>query len=152
MASSWAPLPGQADLSQAAERLLAYHIDSVCALDLLLLLDETGDRDWSSSELCTALRCPEGWAGGELRRLRRLGMAVELAGGRHRYQQERQYGDAVNGIAGACCRDRGAIVRRIFRPASTPGRGRLPNASCRRKVADGATGSSARLHTRKNAA
>ena len=109
-----------ADLSRAAERLIMRHIDSVGALDLLLLLHGTRDRDWSRAELCDELRCPERWAAGQLRALERLGLAIEAGDGRYRYQRGRQDGPAVDGIARMCRHDRARVIRMIFqRPPST---------------------------------
>lgn len=101
--------------SHAADRFLGRHVDSVGALDLLLLLHETRERDWSAAELCERLRCPETWADRELERFLELGV-IATSGDRFRYQRTGRHGPAIDAIASACRRDRAALVRRIFAP------------------------------------
>jgi hypothetical protein len=118
------------DLTPDAERLIAAHVDSVGTLDLLLLLHEGRDRDWSAGELCASLRCPDVWASEQLARLGAAGLVVEVSEGRHRYRRTRAHGRAVDAIARACRRNRAAVTRLIFtrtasetlaqRPASGP--------------------------------
>ena len=43
------------ELTSSAQRLLTRHVDSVGALDLLLLIHRTRDRDWGVDELCEQL-------------------------------------------------------------------------------------------------
>jgi DNA-binding IclR family transcriptional regulator len=100
-------------LTRAAERLISQHIDSVGALDLLLLLHEGRDRDWSIQELCRTLRCPDGWAEEQLARLAAIGL-VAADEGRYRYTRGRQYGPAVDQIARACRHDRAAVTKLVF--------------------------------------
>ena len=90
------------------------HIDSVGALDLLLLLHAERDRDWSPEALCAALRCPDTWAEERLTELAGIGLVAEVADGRFQYRRGRQYGPAVDQIARACRRDRAAVTRLIF--------------------------------------
>ncbi len=120
MVGKASPLHRDAELTRPVAQFIARHIDSVGALDLLLLLHEQRDRDWSSSELCARLRCPDGWADGELRRLRDLGIVV-TTGDRHRYVRDGRHGAAVDAVATACRRDRAAVVRRIFARRRNPG-------------------------------
>jgi hypothetical protein len=105
--------PGEL-LTRSAERLISKHIDSVGALDLLLLLHGGRDRDWSIQELCRTLRCPDGWAEKQLARLDAIGLVSEIGEGRYRYTRGRQYGPAVDEIARACRRDRAAVTRLVF--------------------------------------
>jgi hypothetical protein len=107
-------VPDRAQLTRAAERLISAHVESVGALDLLLLLHDHRDRDWSLGELCRELRCPEGWAEGELRRLGRLELVAPAGEGRYRYRRGRRHGPAVDEIARVCRRDRAAVTRLIF--------------------------------------
>jgi hypothetical protein len=101
-------------LTRAAERLIAEHVDSVGALDLLLLLHGGRDRTWSSTELCEALRCPDGWIEEQLARLVALGLLAEAEDDRYRYRRGRRFGPAVDDIARMCRRDRATVTRRIF--------------------------------------
>lgn len=101
-------------LTRAADRLLAKHVDSVGALDLLLLLHGGRDRAWSSDELCRALRCPEPWVEGQLVQLIGLELLAEVDDGRYQYRRGRRFGPAVDDIARVCRRDRAAVTRRIF--------------------------------------
>jgi hypothetical protein len=107
-------LTDDAQLPRAAERLIARHVESVGALDLLLLLHAGRDRDWSLDELCTALRCPAPWAEGQLRDFIVIDLAREVADGRYRYERGRQHGAAVDAIARACRHDRAAVTRLVF--------------------------------------
>jgi hypothetical protein len=109
-------LAPSAHLSRAAERLIAGHIDSVGALDLLLLVHHDRERDWSRRELCERLRCPEAWAVDQLERLARAGLVREVANGRYRYRRGAGSGSgsAVDEIARACRHDRAAVTRLIF--------------------------------------
>jgi hypothetical protein len=101
-------------LTRSAEQLIAGHVDSVGALDLLLLVHERRERDWSAGEVCEALRCPEGWAAGQIARLEALGVLGEVSPGRYRYRRGRRFGPAVEELVRACRRDRAEVTRRIF--------------------------------------
>lgn len=101
-------------LTRSAEQLIARHVDSVGALDLLLLVHERRDRDWSAEELCEALRCPEGWAAEQIARLEVLDLLAEVAPDRYRYRRGRRFGAAVDELARACRRDRAEVTRQIF--------------------------------------
>jgi hypothetical protein len=98
--------------------LISDHIDSVGALDLLLLLHGARDRDWSSHELCRTLRCPAPWADEQLRRMIAIGVIAEVSEGRYRYTRAGEYGPALDEIARACRRDRAAVTRLVFARAS----------------------------------
>ena len=109
-------------LSRSAERLITRYVDSVGALDLLLLVHAGRDRDWSADELCDALRCPTAWVAEQIRRLEKAELLTEVADGRYRYRRGRRYGPAVDEIARAFRRDRAGLTRRIFaRPADISG-------------------------------
>lgn len=101
-------------LSRSAEQLIARHIDSVGALDLLLLVHEHRDRDWSADELCEIVRCPDGWAAEQIARLEALDLLDEVVPERYRYRSGGRHGPAVEEIARACRRDRAAVTRLIF--------------------------------------
>jgi hypothetical protein len=101
-------------LTRSADRLISRHIDSVGALDLLLLLHGGRNRDWSIQELCRTLRCPGAWAEEQLGRLRAIGLVAEVEESRYQYTRGRQFGPAVDEIARACRRDRAAVTRLVF--------------------------------------
>jgi hypothetical protein len=94
--------------------MIARHVDSAGALDLLLLVHERRDRDWSGEELCEVLRCPAGWAVEQIARLEALDLLGEVAPERYRYRPGRPHGTAVDEIARACRRDRASVTRLIF--------------------------------------
>jgi DNA-binding IclR family transcriptional regulator len=96
--------------------LIAYHLESVGALDLLLLLRGQPERAWTSEDVCEALGSPLRWAERELASLRRGGL-VALHDGRYRYapDSERTHA-AVDAIARAWRHDRSGISRLIFSP------------------------------------
>ena len=107
-------------LSRAAQRLISRHVDSVGALDLLLLLHAGRDRDWSQQELCERLRCPRAWASEQLTRLEAAGLVAEASEDRYQYRRGPEYGPAVDEVARAFRRDRAAVTRLIFtRPPGT---------------------------------
>jgi len=60
-------------------RLIADHVHSVGALDLLLLLRDDPDRWWSARDVARTIRCPVAWAERELERLSR-GALVAASG------------------------------------------------------------------------
>jgi hypothetical protein len=101
-------------LTRDAERLIGAHVDSVGVLDLLLLLRAEPDRVWTRDAVGEALACPLGWAERELERLRLGGLARRDAGGfRYATSSARQRA-AVDSVARAWKRDRGAVTRLIF--------------------------------------
>jgi DNA-binding IclR family transcriptional regulator len=106
------------ELTRTAERLITRHVDSVGALDLLLLLHAGRDRDWSIAELCEALGCPASWARARLQRLDGLGLVMTVDG-RHRFRRDPTLGPDVDELARVCRTDRAAVTRLIFtRPAA----------------------------------
>lgn len=110
-----------ANLTQAAERLIADEIDSVGALDLLLLVHGQRQRDWGTDELCAALRGPSRWVANRIARFEELGLLTEVSEGRYRYRPGGRHGPTVDQIARVVTRDRAAITRLIFaRPPGTP--------------------------------
>lgn len=105
---------GDMELTRSAERLIAGYIDSVGALDLLLLVHSGRDRAWGADELCDALRCPAAWAVEQIARLEAAEVLVETSDQRYRYRHGRRYGPAVDEIARACRHDRAEVIRAIF--------------------------------------
>jgi hypothetical protein len=106
------------ELTPAAQRLLAGHVDSVGALDLLLLLHATRDRVWTADALCARLRCPEPWVQVQLGRLAAAGLVTRTESGL-RYRRGARFGAAVDELARVTRQDRAAVVRLIF--AQPPG-------------------------------
>jgi hypothetical protein len=105
-------LEANVQLTHAAERLIERHVDSVGALDLLLLVHRERQRDWGLEELCQVLRCPAAWAETQLVGFAAIGL-VDEADGRFRYRAG-QHGRAVDQIARACRHERAGVVRLIF--------------------------------------
>ncbi len=101
-------------LTRSAEQLIARHIDSVGALDLLLLVHEHRDRDWSPDELSEVLRCPDGWIAEQVARLKTLDLLHDVAPARWRYRHGQRFGAAVDELSRACRSDRAAVTRKIF--------------------------------------
>ncbi|MEO8689317.1 MAG: hypothetical protein ABI611_14020 [Solirubrobacteraceae bacterium] len=64
------------ELPREARRLLREHVDSAGELDLLMLLHGDRARGWTVEQICTALRCPAGWAEPRLEALRGAGLFV----------------------------------------------------------------------------
>lgn len=69
------------ELPREARRLLREHVHSAGELDLLMLLHGDRARAWTVDEICTALRCPTGWAEPRLEALRRAGVFVQVRQG-----------------------------------------------------------------------
>jgi hypothetical protein len=109
-----APRVSDIEFTRSAERLIAGYVDSVGALDLLLLLHSGRDRAWGANELCDALRCPTAWVAEQIARLEAADLLVEVSDGRYRYRRGRRYGRAVDEIARACRYDRAEVTRAIF--------------------------------------
>jgi hypothetical protein len=110
------------NLTHEARWLLARHVDSVGALDLLLLLHGGPAREWTVEELCDALDCPPAWASGELASLRSAGVVAEVAGARWRYLSRSPSAGAVDELARAARQDRATLTRAIFRPRASRAR------------------------------
>lgn len=107
-------MAGKTALTRAAQRLIADHVESVGALDMLLLVHAGRDRDWSAEEICEHMRCPDGWADEQIARLIAADLLHEVSGNRYRYNRERRFGPAVDELARVCRHDRGAVTRLIF--------------------------------------
>ena len=106
----------RARLTRDAERLVERHLDSAGLLDLLLLLRGRPDRAWTAGEICDELRCPPGWPGEQLRRLRAAGLAAREGDG-HRYAPATpRLAAAVDSLAGTWRRDRARVTRLILAP------------------------------------
>ncbi|HEX6027076.1 MAG TPA: hypothetical protein VFZ00_34070 [Solirubrobacter sp.] len=101
-------------LTPAAERLISRHIDSVGALDLLLLLHQGRQRSHSVDEICKALRCPQAWAEDQLSQLERIELVTAVGDDRYRYRRGRRHGTAVDQIARAVRHDRASVTRLVF--------------------------------------
>jgi hypothetical protein len=69
------------ELPREARYLLREHVHSAGELDLLMLLHGDRARAWTVDEICTALRCPTGWAEPRLEALRRAGVFVRVGQG-----------------------------------------------------------------------
>ena len=112
-------------LTGTAQRLITHHVDSVGALDLLLLMHRTADRDWGLAELCGELRCPSAWAVKQLRVLDALGLVIQPAPGRYRYVRGRQYGPAVDEVALVHRDDPASVAKLVFARPPQPARVRV---------------------------
>jgi hypothetical protein len=109
-------LSGGPGLTRDAERLIARHLDSVGALDLLLLLYADPERAWTRDAVCAALACPPVWAQRELESMRRAGLAALNHGGYVFAPGSPRARAAVESVARVWRRDRAAVTRLIFAP------------------------------------
>ncbi|BAI75442.1 hypothetical protein AZL_c01490 (plasmid) [Azospirillum sp. B510] len=102
-------------LSDDALTLLRGSIRSVWALELILLLRRTPDRDWSNAELVSELRGSEVVVQDALAGFLGAGLLVALADGRHRYRPAAPLLDQWVGEIGQAYASRpSAIIREIF--------------------------------------
>ncbi len=104
------------DLTRDAQRLIARHVDSVGALELLLLVRGQPDRVWTRDAVREELACPPAWAERELERLRHGGLVRREADGYRFAPSSARQRAAVDSVARACERDRAAVTRLIFAP------------------------------------
>jgi hypothetical protein len=103
--------------------MITRHLDSVGALDLVLLLHGERDRAWSLVELCSQVGCPVAWAERQLEQLGRLMLVGEVGPSQFQFRRDAHHGPTVDELARACRCDRAAVTRRIFREATSARRG-----------------------------
>lgn len=102
-------------LSDDALTLLRGSIRSVWALELLLLLRRTPDRDWSNGDLVSELRGSDVVVQEALAGFLGAGLLVAQTGGRHRYRPASPLLDQwVEEIEQAYATRPSAIIREIF--------------------------------------
>jgi hypothetical protein len=100
-------------------RFLNHHVGSLWALELILLMRRTREREWSPSALDRELRASAGVIGLELPLLVRAGIAGETQPGRYRYEPTSAELDATIERLATCYRDFPvAIVRHVALHAS----------------------------------
>lgn len=90
-------------------RFIAAHLDSVSALETLLLLHREPDRSWTAEDVARALVSKPQAATGFLRHLRDQGLASEHDG-RFRYAPHR----AVDALAETYATRRHTVIGMIF--------------------------------------
>lgn len=72
-------------LPENVRRLVAEHVDSVIALEVLLLMYRTPDYDWTAAEVAAELRVEEPWTHARLVQLERGGLLCSDQAKRFRY-------------------------------------------------------------------
>jgi DNA-binding IclR family transcriptional regulator len=96
-------------------RLIAEHVHSVGALDLLVLLRDDRGRSWTAGEIADALDCPAPWAERELAQLRAGGLVKADGEGRYAYRpHSARLAKAMDALARAYATDTREVVRLIF--------------------------------------
>ena len=104
-------------LDGGARRLIAEHVDSVGALDLLVLARGQPGRWWTAGDICDALQCPPRWATLHLERLRTADV-LEAKGDRvRRYRftpRDAGVAEAVDAVADAYAARPREVVKLIF--------------------------------------
>ncbi len=103
------------ELSPAAKRFLADHVNSVMALELLLLLRRERDSTWTAKTVTRELRCAETWAAAQLDALHAVGLTQPDAAvdGGYRFTLDEQQASVLDEIADAHRRRRSSIIRLI---------------------------------------
>jgi hypothetical protein len=112
-------------LPDDARRLIAENVDSVGALDLLLLVRGEPERWWSPEEVSDALHCPARWAALQLEALQSGGLLAADGDGGCRYAfrpRSARLTDAVNALAEAYTTHAREVVWLIFTARRRPRR------------------------------
>jgi DNA-binding IclR family transcriptional regulator len=102
-------------------RLVAEQVDSIGALDLLMLLRQDKGRWWTADSVCEALRCPRRWAVVHLERMHQDGLLTADGDSPRRYAfrpRDAALGAAADDLADAYTTRTGDVVKLIF---SLPG-------------------------------
>ncbi len=95
------------------QRFLAQHIDSVEQLEVLLLLQRTAPRDWSSAEVAAELRVAALSVETRLDGLQARGFATR-AQDRYHYEQATGTAEVLRRVADAYRERRVAVISYIF--------------------------------------
>lgn len=103
-------------LSPAAKSFLTYHVNSVMALELLLLLYRDRDVTWTAQSVTRELRCGEGWASAQLEALHAVDLAApdQAVPAGYRFSGDKQQSSALAEIADAYKRRRNSVIHLIF--------------------------------------
>jgi hypothetical protein len=80
-------------LPEAVRGLIAAHIDSVVVLEVLLLLYQEPQREWSEEDVSSELRIEAAWTRARLKALVRSGLVCEAGPSSHSY---RYYPSSLN--------------------------------------------------------
>jgi hypothetical protein len=107
---------GREPLSPEARSLIAAHIDSVRRLELLLLLRDRRDDQWTAATVAATLRVAPGWASRELEALTVGGFATSAEGDEatYRYAAPPQHDRYVGELADAYRRRKSTVVQAIL--------------------------------------
>ena len=102
---------------RSIDSILRMAVDSVGAVELLLLLRSTGAEPQSVERLCAALASPASWTEQRLDALRRAGLVARDDGGDWRYAPSNpRLASGVDDLAAAWRRDSTSVRRWIFTP------------------------------------
>jgi DNA-binding IclR family transcriptional regulator len=102
---------------RSIDSILGTTVDSVGAVELLLLLRSANGQPRSVGELCAALGSPVSWTEQQLEVLGKAGLAVRGDGGDWRYTpSDARLAAGVDDLAAAWRRDSSAVRRWVFAP------------------------------------
>ncbi|HEY4097557.1 MAG TPA: hypothetical protein VGM33_18685 [Baekduia sp.] len=102
-------------LSSAARRLLAEDVDSVMALELVLLLHADASTPWTVQAAARELRTAEAWVAAQLSALTAIGIARRADGGQaYAFDATDPTAPAVEEIADQYRQRRTTIIKLIF--------------------------------------
>ena len=104
----------ESELPKELRAFIGRHVASLEALEVLLLLFEQRDRDWTAAEINAQLRSQESSIAKWLRALVAAGLAV-AAGDRHRFAaRDAHNGELVRALAAAYRLRRTKVIEFIF--------------------------------------
>ena len=110
---------------RSVDSILRMAVDSVGAVELLLLLRSTGGEPQSVERLCAALASPASWTEQRLDALSRAGLVARDDGGDWRYAPSNpRLASGVDDLAAAWRRDSTSVRRWIFTPRDRTRRSR----------------------------
>ena len=129
--------PQRAPFPADVRRLVIEHVNSIGALDLVLLLCGGQQESWSVEDVSRDLRCPPRWAAMHLEQMRHAGLLEAGHDGRYAFRpRDARLRAAVEALEEAYATRKGDVVSLILSvPGTTP---RRPSSEAlRRREHDG---------------
>ena len=125
-------LTGRPAFPDDVRRLVAEHVNSIGALDLVLLLRGGQQEWWRVEEITQCLRCPRRWAATHLEQMRHSGLLDALDDGRFSFRpRDERLRAAVDALEEAYTSRKRDVVELILSVPSTSSR--RPSGESRRR-------------------
>lgn len=129
----------EAPITPQVRAFIAEHVDSVMALETLLLLAADPGRRWTGTTLAQHLRIGESWAAAQLRTFAGSGLvAADAAGTEFWFEPRRpELTQTVAGLARAYADRRVTVISLVFEKPTDPVRSFADSFRIRKDKSDG---------------